>query len=422
MRRWKAAALAVALVAVTLPFAKDSIPGWGFRLSKLAFGQPEGPRGTELRKVTPPPLYGVDLAKIDVRGDVATAPAHGDRVAELSVSPKYQRAANRLLRDGAVAEGAIVMTDVKTGKVLVWANYSEEAPLRDLARESFAPSASIFKIVTGSALVEHGLVPSTRECYRGGKSRVDDGELVRDEKRDKYCATLAEAMGRSLNVVFARHAMDHLDKDELESIATRLGWGREIPFDVPIEKSRLELPDEPNELARTAAGFWHTTLSPFQGANLATTLANGGEMIQLSIIDKVKDAEGDLYVGAGERHVLGRVIEERTARAVTTMMEATVDNGTSFQTFHDRSGRSYLPDVSVAGKTGTLEGKGYLFTWWVGFAPSDAPEIAVSVLVSNRGDWKVKATQVASDMLRVYFSDKGKKGVTDPIAAKNARN
>jgi hypothetical protein len=67
---------------VTLPFAKDSIPGWGFRLSKLAFGQPEGPRGTDLRKVTPPPLYGVDLAKIDVRGDKATAPAHGKREAD----------------------------------------------------------------------------------------------------------------------------------------------------------------------------------------------------------------------------------------------------------------------------------------------------------------------------------------------------
>jgi cell division protein FtsI/penicillin-binding protein 2 len=40
----------------------------------------------------------------------------------------------------------------------------------------------------------------------------------------------------------------------------------------------------------------------------------------------------------------------------------------------------------VAGKTGTLEGKGYLFTWWVGFAPADAPEVALSVLVANRGD------------------------------------
>jgi cell division protein FtsI/penicillin-binding protein 2 len=330
--------------------------------------------------------------------------------------PKYQRAANRLLRDGAVAEGAIVMTDVKTGRVLVWSNYSEEAPLRDLAREAFAPSASVFKIVTGAALVENGLTPATRECYRGGKSRVDDGDFIRDERRDKWCATLSEAMGRSLNVVFARHALDHLEKDEIESIASRLGWGREIPFDVPVEKSRLELPDEPNELARTAAGFWHTTMSPFQGANLATTIANDGEMIELHIVDKVRDGQGEMYQGPSERRVLGRAIEEKTARAVTTMMESTVEHGTSFQTFHDRAGRSYLPDIPVAGKTGTLEGKGYLFTWWVGFAPADQPEIAVSVLVANRGDWKVKGTQVASDMLRVYFADKGRKGVVDPTA------
>lgn len=422
MRRWKAVLAAMALVGVTLPFVKDNVPGWDVGLSKLAFGEAPGPRGTALREVMPPALHGIDLARIDVRGDVAVAPAHSDRVAELTVVPKYQRAANRLLRDGAVAEGAIVMTDVKTGRVLVWANYSEEAPLRDLARESFAPSASVFKIVTGTALVENGLSPTTRECYRGGRSRIDDSDLVRDERRDKWCASLSDAMGRSLNVVFARLALDHLDKDEIASAATRLGWAREIPFDVPVEKSRIDLPDEPNELARTAAGFWNTTLSPFQGANLATTIANGGEQIQLQIVDKVRDAEGDLYRAPGDRHVLGRVIEEKTARAVTAMMESTVENGTSFKTFHDRSGRAYLPETRVAGKTGTLEGKGYLFTWWVGFAPADAPEVALSVLVSNRGDWRVKGTQVASDILRVYFADKERKGVTDPLAARAARN
>lgn len=418
MRPWLAAGLAVVLVAVTLPFVREDVKGFELGLAKRAFGQSEKPQGTIVRNVSPAPLYKVDLARIDVREEVATAPAYGDRTAELTIVPKYQRAANRFLREGAVAEGAIVMTDVKTGRVLVWANYSEEAPLRDIARESFAPTASVFKIVTGAGLVEKGLTPSTRECYRGGKSRIEDNDLIRDEKRDKWCATLSEAMGRSLNVVFARQANDHLDKDAIESIATRLGWGREIPFDVPIEKSRIELPDEPNELARTAAGFWHTTMSPFQGANLATTMANGGEMIQLFVVDKVRDGEGDLYTGPTERHVLGRVVEEKTARAVTAMMESTVEGGTSYQTFHDRAGRSYLPDISVAGKTGTLEGKGYLFTWWVGFAPSDNPEVAVSVLVANRGDWKVKGTQVASDMLRVYFADKGKKGVVDPTTVK----
>jgi cell division protein FtsI/penicillin-binding protein 2 len=422
MRRWLAVGIAVTLVVASLPFLKKEMPSVGPGLAKLALGDKTPPRGTTARIVTPPPLHDVDLARIDVRGDVATAPAHGDRTAELTIVPKYQRAANRLLREGAVAEGAIVMTDVKTGRVLVWANYSEEAPLRDIASESFAPSASVFKLVTSSALIEKGIGPNARECYHGGKSRIEDSDFTRDEKRDKYCATMGEAVGRSLNVVMGRLAYDHLDRDELTSIATRYGWTRDVPFDVPIEKSRLDLPEEPYELARAAAGFWHTTLSPFQAVNLATTIANGGEQIELYAVDRVYDSEGDMYRGPTERTVLGRAVEEKTARAVTEMMNNTIDGGTSFKSFHDRAGRAYIPDVRIAGKTGTLEGKGYLFTWWVGFAPSDAPEVAVSVLVANRGDWRVKGTEVAADLLRVYFADKGRKGVTDPFSARAKRN
>ena len=177
MRPWVAALAALGVVAATLPFVRNDIPGIHLGLAKLAFGEEKGPQGKVTRAVSPAPLTKIDLARLDVREEIATAPGYGDRVAELTVVPKYQRAANRLLRDGAVAEGAIVMTDVKTGRVLVWANYSEEAPLRDLAREAFAPTASVFKIVTGAALVENGLTPATRECYRGGKSHVDDGDF-----------------------------------------------------------------------------------------------------------------------------------------------------------------------------------------------------------------------------------------------------
>jgi cell division protein FtsI/penicillin-binding protein 2 len=329
-----------------------------------------------------------------------------------------------MLRDGSVPMGAVVMTDIKTGRVLVWANNSEDAPLTNIAAEATAPSASVFKIVTGSALVEKGLGPTTRQCYHGGKSRIEDSELVPDEKRDKWCATVSEAMGRSLNVVFARLALQNLEKDDMTSIATRLGWGREIPFDVPVAVSTLDFPDEPNELARSAAGFWHTKLSPFQAVNLATTMANGGEMIRLHIVDSVRDADGEIYTGPTEREVLDRVIQEKTARAVTTMMEFTVDGGTSFQSFHDRSGRPYLPNIRVAGKTGTLQENkrdGYLYTWFVGFAPSDAPEVAISVLAANHASWKVKATTVASQMLRVYFADKDRPGVSDPFATRAQR-
>ena len=42
--------------------------------------------------------------------------------------------------------------------------------------------AAIWLWVTGSALVEKGLGPTTRQCYHGGKSRIEDSELVPDER------------------------------------------------------------------------------------------------------------------------------------------------------------------------------------------------------------------------------------------------
>jgi peptidoglycan glycosyltransferase len=80
----------------------------------------------------------------------------------------------------------------------------------------------------------------------------------------------------------------------------------------------------------------------------------------------------------------------------------------------------------VAGKTGTLDEaqpRGYRSSRgsWAS-RPANAPEVAISVLVANGEKWRIKATHVASNMLRVYFADKGKPGVTDPIErGKNAR-
>jgi peptidoglycan glycosyltransferase len=415
-RSWIAIGLAASLVAATLPYAREHGPQWAGRLSKAAFA---GGKGKAAR---PSPLLGLDLSRIDVRGEVGTVTTADGRVAELTVDPRLQRAANRYLREAALPEGAIVMTDVKTGKVLAWASYSEDSPARDFATEANAPSASIFKIVTGAGLAERGLLPTTRVCYRGGKSRLEAEDLIPDKRRDEWCATLGEAMGRSLNTVFARMANQHLDEESLESVAKRLGWGRPIPFDVPIHPSGLDLPKEDDvELARAAAGFFHTTMSPFQGANLATTVASGGEMKRLSIVARVLDKKKKvLYEGPTEPESLGRAIEERTARAVTAMMEHTVEGGTSYKSFHDRAGRSLLPGIRVAGKTGTLAElkKGSrLVTWWVGFAPADAPEVAVSVLAANRHSWRVKATTIASNMLRVYFAGQKRKGVVDPTLA-----
>jgi len=422
MRQWIAVGAAIGLVIVSLPYVREHTENISEDLSREA--PPQG-APTVHRLVTPPPLSHIDLTQIDASGEVSTAPAHGERVAELTLDSHYQRAAKRMLREGKVPEASIVMTDVKTGEVLVWANHAEDGPLRDFASEATAPSASVFKIVTGAGLMEQGLRPRTKVCYRGGKSRLTENDLVPDERRDKWCATMSEALGRSLNTVFARMANEHLTREQLTDVAGRLGWDTEVPFDVPVSMSRLDLPEDDFGLAKTAAGFWNTTLSPFQAVNLATTIANQGEMVRLSIVRRVQDEDGDLYQASGERQVYRRVLNERTADMVRVMMENTVHNGTGYKSFHDRAGRPYLPKIRVAGKTGTLmrpKPEGPLYTWFVGFAPSDAPEVAISVLASNRPAWRVKATTLAAKMLRVYFADKGRKGVRHPYKKRAKRD
>ncbi len=416
MRQWIAIIGAASVVAATLPFIRQHDDKLLELLNKAKVVVTGGETPKKQKVVDPPALTDVDLTNIDDRRDVATAPAHGKRTAELTLDTQYQRGALAILRRGRVYEGAVVMTDVQTGKVLVWASHNQ-GRARDLAVDADAPAASVFKIVTGAALIEAGVSLNEKFCYRGGERKITRRELEPDEKRDKYCASLPMAMGRSINTVFARLALAKLNHDKLGSAARRLGWGIDLPFDVPVAQSTLELPEDDLEFARTAAGFWNSTLSPFQGANLALTIANNGMMIRSFLVDRVVDKDDEqLYRRPQDRQELQRVLNERTAWALARMMEQTVRNGSGYRAFHDRQGRPFLPDIRVGGKTGTLAKKNpeTLYTWFVGFAPARKPQVAFGIMVANRGKWRVKAAHVACGLLRAYFADRGAPGVTYP--------
>ena len=99
------------------------------------------------------------------------------------------------------------------------------------------------------------------------------------------------------------------------------------------------------------------------------------------------------------------MIPRRTARTVGEMMERTITHGTGRRSFFDPQGLPFLPGIRVAGKTGTLSAerpyRGY--TWFVGFAPADAPTIAVAALVVNTPRWRIKAAYVGREALRQYL-------------------
>lgn len=432
-----AVVLPLGLALVLVPAARRSLrpeDGRGpiARLSRAA-------ADTAATAPPPPTLAGLDTTKLKVSEDVVTAPlADAKKVARLTVDPGLQKTTDAILKLHHIPEAAVVLMDVQTGKILVYASHLEKAPHRDLCVEATAPAASVFKVVTGSSLVENAaMTPDRKECYSGGEQRIHDQDLVRDPKRDRWCTTLAGAMGRSINTIFARLALENLPPKKLEETARSLGFGAPLPFDVPVQASALNLPEDNLGYARTAAGFWNTTLSPVHAAWLSATIARGGEPVRPVLVSEIADDKNKVEWSAPSLANGGlaqkRALKADTAQAVATMMESTVSDGTSYRAFHDGHGKSFLPGISVAGKTGTLTDgpQQRFYTWFTGFAPSrpyTPPEattkdgekppqprqVAVAVLVVNEPTWTVKANVVAREVLRAYFASQHLPMVTQP--------
>ena len=79
-------------------------------------------------------------------------------------------------------------------------------------------------------------------------------------------------------------------------------------------------------------------------------------------------------------------------------------NPAARRAFHRRTG-PVLPGIEVDGKTGTLTRNRphRSYSWFVGMAPADRPEVAIAVLVINEPKWWIKSTDAAAELLRKYF-------------------
>jgi cell division protein FtsI/penicillin-binding protein 2 len=410
--RWIGVAAAAGIVLALVPVVRGSMSEVPDPLRKIVRAA-----AAPLAAEPTPRLDGLDLLRLDLRPQRVLAPLSDGRTAELTLDPVVQRAARSQMQRYRVPEAGVVMMDVKTAKVLAYASYVAEGEPVDVNARAGAPAASIFKVVTGAALVEKaGLNAETEQCYHGGRSRILADELREDPSRDRWCATIAIAMGRSLNVVFGRLAQKHLTPEDLAATGGALGFGVSVPFPVANEPPKIQIPSDPLEFARTSAGFWNTTLSPLAGASLAQTIANGGVALEPRIVASVYDGKEQLWKDDSDPRVLRRAVRATTAAEVRAMMVQTVSNGSAFKAFHDERGRPYLPGVEVAGKTGTLSDHqaNRHYTWFVGFAPADKPEVAISTLVVNTPIWHIKASQLAREVLRAHFARRGVKGVTPP--------
>jgi peptidoglycan glycosyltransferase len=346
--------------------------------------------------------------------------------AELTLDPRLQTSTDEVLRAFQIPYAGAVVVSIPDGRVLAMVGRSAADPrlgAADLALRPWAPAASVFKVISATALVESGVSGATRTCYHGGVSAVLLDNLVDIPAIDHRCDTLAFGVGKSQNAIIAKLVSRHLTADGLLREGHSFGFGEAIPFDLPVEASHLDVPSDHLEFARAAAGFWHSTLSPLHGALVAATIANRGVMPAPTLIESAVDGTGralQLPVASPRQ-----VANAAAASEVGRMMELTTRIGTAKATFRNKRGQRYLP-IEVAGKTGTLAAEtdrgpiGY--SWFVGYAPADHPTIAFAVALGNSPTWRIKATYVGRHIVSEYLAgkaaDKADRAGTRLVAAR----
>ena len=327
--------------------------------------------------------------------------------AALTLVPSLQESLGRTLAEYQTPWAAVVVLEPSTGRVLAMVEHSEAAPgLRGLPVKAVFPAASVFKLVTASALLDEGVSPDDESCYHGGKRRVSES-LLADSTRDRECVSLSEALGRSANVVSTTRPIATSTRTS-SAPPPALPVQPRHSFAIPTEPSLAAVPDEPLELARTGAGFGDVFLSPLHGALIASVAANGG-LWRAPIL-----FERDLATAPDPE----RVLSEERAAALTGMMQETVTHGTARRFFRLRELRG------AVGKTGSLADRNPFrdYSWFVGFAPRDAPRVAVAAVVVNEPRWRIRAPWLAREAMRLGLEAVGKDGSSRLAAVNGARS
>jgi peptidoglycan glycosyltransferase len=342
-----------------------------------------------------------------------------------------QEAAVRLLGSD---RGAVVMLNPKTGEVLALASTptfdasaianpttSTKAfakvqadpalPLLPRATQGLYVPGSVFKIVTAIAGLGSGAIDrGTTFAQQPGAETTGllvDGFRVRDGHHaatGSKALNFPEAVEVSCNIWFALAGL-RTGGAELTDWAAKLGFGEPLPFDLPTATSQVTGGggdfgggfSDSVELANAAYGQAETLVTPLQMALVAAAVANDGVLMTPHLVLSATGRGGTATI---DPEVWHRVMPASVASVITEGMRRAV-SGTLGRTY---TAGAQVSGLAVAGKSGTaeLDPSKSPHSWFIGFAPADDPQIAIAVIVEERGHGSTRAAPIAGALLKAW--------------------
>jgi hypothetical protein len=307
----------------------------------------------------------------------------------------------KVLRRGRVQRGHVIVLDPRNGRVLAYVSTDADS----FPPTQAYPAASLVKVVTAAAALHHAPEQARRPCiYRGNQYRLTRSRVHRPKYGNR--TSLERALATSNNQCFAQLAVEAVGSQALLATIENFGWmERPAPGHA---RGTVDAGDDDYDLGRLGCGLSGCRITPLHAAQLAASLAHG-ELITPWWIDRVLDAEGR-ELELPSRSPVRRVMSERLAEELRSMLVRTTTRGTARSAFRGRRGRPKLGEISVAGKTGNLTGSNPYgrYEWFIGVAPAEEPSIAVAVVQVQSNLWWAKSSQLAADVLVETFCEQGR--------------
>lgn len=411
----------------------------------LEFSYEEFLRGVAGRKIIEIDAVGTQLRERFLE------PATPGKSVVLSLDANLQRRAyevtERHLRAAGKKAGAVVMSDPRDGRILALVSVpgyengvlsagKDREEIRAMLSDPrhplfhraisgrYAPGSTV-KPMFAVAALEEAVIGPAHQIFDEGFISVPNPydpanpSIFRDWSKLGW-VDMRRAIAYSANVYFytiggGYKEVRGLGIERIQKFMERFGFGALLGIDLPGEATGLIPGPEVKKQTRPNDPFWRigdTYISSIgQGDTLATPLqinfmtavvANGGQLFRPRIAARILGDGGEVIKEYPPEIIRENIAKTESFDIVRQGMRMAVTEGSA------RS-LSEFP-VAVSGKTGTAQtgvvGKNH--GWFTGFAPSESPEVAITVLVEEGTGGSTDAVPIAKEILWTWLADRNK--------------
>lgn len=259
---------------------------------------------------------------------------------------------------------------------------------------------SVFKVVTGTAALEEGVISANSEYYCTGTIEVADAIYscnVTYGHGQLY--SFSEMLSNSCNPAFITMGLA-LGISTFNQYVTAYGFGEQTGIDLPAEATGSIYATEDMSIVDLASESFGQSLavSPIQMITAVAAATNGGYLVEPYVVSDILDENGSV-VSTTQTNVKRQVISESTSELLLEGMVAMAE-----------AAGVTVSGYSIAAKSGTSQvnneqGSGRYVASMVAVAPADDPQIAILVVVNEPTSGDIYGSQICGPIVRDMLSE-----------------